>query len=194
MLSKLSTLILGFLNEGEKNPYEIKKLYETLGMSKWFPIADSSIYSTIAKLSKKGFIKGKTVESKNAPKKTIYSITPEGEEALRQTVSDYFEKPGNDFSKFEVGMLLMDLLPKEEIMKKLKSLLSGIDKMHYEVKKQILRLEQSSYSIPVATIAVFKHKYHILDAERKTINDLIRVLNTRRGRKPNRTVFDLTAE
>ncbi len=193
MLPKLSTLILGFFQEGEKNPYEIKKLYNELEMSKWFPIADSSIYATVTKLKRQGLIEGKEVKGENSPKKTVYKITPKGEEELRNTVASYFEEPDYEFSKFEVGVLLMDLLSKEEIMKKLKALLSSIDKKHYEVKKQILSLEQSSHTVSIATIAVFKNKLHLLDAERKTINDLIRALNTRRGRRPNRTAFDLRA-
>ncbi len=193
MLPKLSTLILGFLREGKKNPYEIKKLYEKFEISRWFPIAESSIYAAVTKLQKQGFIKGTAVKETKVPKKTFYSITPDGEEELKRTVASYFDEPDSDFSKFEVGMLLMDLLPKDEIMKKLKRILSDIDKRYYEVKKQILKFEQSSHTVPIATIAVFKHKYHLLDAERKTVNDLIRVLNTRRGRKPNRTVFDFRA-
>ena len=193
MLPKLSAIILGILREGEKNPYEIKKLYETLEMSKWFPVAESSIYAAITKLKQKGLIKGKVIKQSGLPAKTVYTITPEGEEKLKETTALYFDTIDADFSKFEVGLLLMDLLSREELMKKLKNKLSEIDKRFYEVKKHILNLERSPHPVPVPTIAVFKYKYHALDAERKTINDIIRILNTRRGRKPARTVFDLRA-
>jgi len=191
MLSKSSVIILGFLHEGDKNPYEIVRLYKELGMSRWFKIAESTIYAAVSKLEEKGFIKGKTVEQDALPQKTIYSITPEGETELKRAVLYYLDEWGSETSKFEIGILLIDTLSKDEILKKLKKKLGELDKTFYEVKRHILNLERSSPPVPFSTMAVFKHKYHTLDAERKTINDLIRVLNTRRGRKPNRTAFDL---
>jgi DNA-binding PadR family transcriptional regulator len=59
MLSKPATMLLGLIYEKPLNAYEITKLLGYMNVRWWFNIADSTVYTTIKNLEKKGFIEGK---------------------------------------------------------------------------------------------------------------------------------------
>ena len=120
MLSKLATLILGILAERERNPYEITKMLSELQTKKWLPMADSTVYATINNLKKKGMILGRTEKDGNLPEKTIYSITDEGEKELQLSITSFLEEDSSTSSGFDIGILLMHNLSKQEIQIKLK--------------------------------------------------------------------------
>ena len=54
MLSKPATMLLGFIYEKPLNAYEIIKLLNYMNVKWWFNIADSTVYSTLKTLEKKG--------------------------------------------------------------------------------------------------------------------------------------------
>ena len=189
MLSKLSTLILGALREEARSPYEIIVLFKNLEVTKWFPIADSTVYSTVKKLKQMNLVESRAVKSGKLPAKTVYSITPLGEQELLKTASSYLDSLEANFSCFQVGILLMDLFKKDEVLKKLRAKLEGLEKIFFELKKQILSMERNQQSVSFSTIAVLKYKYYLIEAERKTLKELIRGLNLRRTRKRG-SVFD----
>ncbi len=189
MLSKLSTLILGALREEARSPYEIIALFKNLEVTKWFPVADSTVYSTVKKLKQMKFVESRLVKSGKLPAKTIYSLTPLGEQELLKTASCYLDSVETNLSGFQVGILLMDLFKKEEVLKKLRTKLEGLEKIFFDLKKQILAMERNQQSVPFSTIAVLKYKYYLIEAERKTLKELIRGLNLRRGRKRG-SIFD----
>ena len=56
MLSKPATMLLGLIYEKPLNAYEITKLLGYMNVRWWFNIADSTVYTTIKNLEKKGFI------------------------------------------------------------------------------------------------------------------------------------------
>ena len=56
MLSKPATMLLGLIYEKPLNAYEITKLLGYMSVRWWFNIADSTVYTTIKNLEKKGFI------------------------------------------------------------------------------------------------------------------------------------------
>jgi len=189
MLSKLSTLILGVLNEKERSPYEIVSMFKTLEVNKWFPIAESTVYSTVKKLKQLNYVEAHSVSKGKLPAKTIYSLTPLGQEELLKTVSSYLDVIDLNLSGFQVGILLMDLFKKDEVLKKLRKQLESLEKKFFELKKQILQMERNQQNVSFSTIAVLKYNYYLIEAQRKTLKELIRGINLRRGRK-QKTMFD----
>ena len=179
MLSKLATLILGILAEKEHNPYEITKMLNDLKTRKWLPLADSTVYATINNLKKKGLITGRHEKSGNLPEKTVYQITPEGEFELHSSVTSYLEEDSTLSSGFDIGILLMHNLSKPEILLKLKKKLERSENNSYSIRKQVLKLEMDASKIAFTSLTMLKHRLHLLEAEIKTVKELIRDLNTR---------------
>ena len=179
MLSKLATLILGILSERERNPYEITKMLSVLQTKKWLPMADSTVYATINNLKKKGLILGRTEKDGNLPEKTIYSITNDGESELQQTITSFLEEDSSISSGFDIGILLMHNLSKQEVQIKLKKKLERLESSFYVIRKQILGFEMDTQKIAFTALSMLKHRQHLVEAEIKTVKELIRDLNTR---------------
>lgn len=179
MLSKLATLILGILNERERNPYDITKMLSELQTKKWLPIADSTVYATINNLKKRSLIEGRTEREGNLPEKTIYSITNNGEEELHSSVLAYLEEDSSTSSGFDIGILLMHNLNKPEIQTMLKKKLERLESSFYSIRKQIVSFEMDSGKIAFTALSMLKHRQHLIEAEIKTVKELIRDINTR---------------
>ena len=179
MLSKLATLILGILSEREHNPYEITKMLEKLNTRKWLPLADSTVYATINNLKKNGLILGRQERSGNLPEKTIYNITPEGEFELHSSITSFLEDDSTSSSNFDIGILLMYNLSKPEIMMKLKKKIERLENFSYNIRKQILSFEMEPSKVAFTSLTMLKHRMHIIEAEMKTIRELIKELNVR---------------
>lgn len=176
MLSKISTLILGVLYEKERNPYEITKLLKDLNLRKWFHIADSTVYATINNLKKQSLIEGKTSREGRFPEKTVYSITAEGEYELHDTISTFIEKNDPDGSKFDIAILLLHHLSRDEVLQKLKIKLENLESSTYEIKTQILSLERER-TIAFTGLLMLKHRLYMAETEIRTIKEIIREFN-----------------
>ena len=179
MLSKLATLILGILAEQERNPYDITKMLSELQTKKWLPLADSTVYATINNLKKRNLITGRMEKSGNLPEKTIYSITTEGEYELQSSITSFLEEDASNSSGFDIGILLMYNLSKPEILIKLKKKLERLESNSYNLRKQILSLEMDASKVAFTSLAMLKHRMHLIEAEMKTIRELIKELNVR---------------
>jgi DNA-binding PadR family transcriptional regulator len=181
MLSKLATLILGILAERERNPYDITKMLTELQTKRWLPLADSTVYATINTLKKKGLIIGRTEKLSNLPEKTIYSISPEGEYELHSSITAYLEEEATSTSGFDVGILLMHNLSKPEVLLKLKKKLERLEANSYNIRKQILAFEMDQSKVAFTSLSMLKHRNHLIEADLKTIRELIKELNIRQN-------------
>jgi len=186
MLSKLAALILGIVSERERNPYEITKMLDYLNTKKWLPMADSTVYATINNLKKNNLITGRQERTGNLPEKTIYSITPEGEFELHESITNFLEDDASAPSNFDIGILLMHNLSKPEILMKLKKKMERLENNSYLVRKQILKFEMDQSQIAFTSLSMLKHRMHLMEAELKTIRELIKELNIRQ------TISDLS--
>lgn len=176
MLSKISTLILGVLYEKERNPYEITKMLKELKLRKWFNVADSTVYATINNLRKQSLIEGKSTKEGRFPEKTVYSITAEGEFELHNTISSYLEKNDPDGSKFDIAILLLHHLSRDEVLQKLKVKLENLESSTYEIKTQILNLERDR-TVAFTGLLMLKHRLFMAETEIRTIKEIIRAFN-----------------
>jgi len=181
MLSKLSVLLLGIISEKERNPYEVTKMLEEQQFKKWLPLADSTIYVTINNLKKQGLISGRMERKGNLPEKTFYSITQEGKQELQDSVTSFLEEDSTGPSNFDIGILLMYNLSRPEILQKLKKKLERLEAVSYKFRKQILNLEMDPGRIAFTSLTMLKHKMHLIEAEMKTLRELIKELNVRKN-------------
>lgn len=74
--------MLGLLTFGEQSGYDLLKLAKQSVGFFWTP-ARSQLYALLPKLVEKGLARSRIVRQKRRPDKQLYSITPAGEQALR---------------------------------------------------------------------------------------------------------------
>jgi PadR family transcriptional regulator AphA len=109
----VKTLCLGVLSEGDKSGYEIKRCFEE-AFSHFFVAGFGSIYPALADLSRRGLVTARSVEQEGRPDKKIYSITAEGERALRDKLMS--TAPRHKVrSEFLVLMYFAHLLPPKRV-------------------------------------------------------------------------------
>lgn len=143
MLSKPATLLLGIIYEKPLNAYEITKLLDYMNIKWWFNVADSTVYTTLKNLEKRGLLEGTIEKIGNMPDKTIYSLTEKGRDELKETIKESILQFSFDTNIFTIAAFVMDILEEEEKKKLLKkrldilqSYLTGISKQNNEVWKQ----------------------------------------------------------
>ena len=86
MVSRISTLVLGLLAEGEGHGYEIIKEMDERGMLRWTHVSKVAVYKALARLEEEGCLTSWTEREGNLPEKRVYAITAMGEERLRDLV------------------------------------------------------------------------------------------------------------
>lgn len=172
MLSKAHTLILGIIAENPVNPYEITKLLDRIRVKDWFPMVDSSVYATIKALHKKKYIVGKTKKEGNMPEKTVYSATAEGVKALHEAITEYLTSMEFDMHKFNISVMFICHLQKEEALELLKNKLIKLKKTSIGMLKQIEAMEFDDY-IPKIALTTVKYNRYLSEAETKAIKELI---------------------
>ena len=163
MLSKPATLLLGIIYEKPLNAYEITKLLDYMNIKWWFNVADSTVYTTLKNLEKRGYIKGTIEKVGNMPDRTIYSLTENGKNKLKETIKKSILQFNYDTNIFTIAAFIMDILEKEELKKLLKkrlnilqSYLTGISKQNNETWKQ---------EVPAFHTANLQRMIYIVNAE-----------------------------
>lgn len=134
---------MGIIHKKPLNAYEITKLLAYMNIKWWFNVADSTVYTTLKNLEKKGLVKGTTEREGNMPDKTIYSLTENGKDELKEAVKESILQFSYDTTVFTIAAFVMDILKtkeKKKVLKKrldiLQSYLAGISKQDNETWKQ----------------------------------------------------------
>lgn len=163
MLSKPATLLLGIIYEKPLNAYEITKLLAYMNIKWWFNIADSTVYTTLKNLEKRGLIEGTIERIGNMPDRTIYSLTGKGKDKLKETIKESILQFSYDTNIFTIAAFVMDILEteeKKELLEKrlgiLQSYLAGISKQDNETWKQ---------EVPALHVANLERMIDIIQAE-----------------------------
>ncbi|MCC0652514.1 MULTISPECIES: PadR family transcriptional regulator [unclassified Clostridioides] len=127
MLSKPATMLLGLINEKPLNAYEIIKVLEYMNVKYWFNIADSTVYTTIKTLEKRGLILGTVKKDGNMPDKTVYTITEKGSIEFHDTLRSSILKFDYDTNIFSITAFFIECLGKEERKKLLEKRLEVLN-------------------------------------------------------------------
>lgn len=118
-LTTTSYAVLGLLTLGERSGYDVFKLAQRSVGHFWTP-AKSHVYAELKRLRQLGCARARRVEQDIRPDKHIYSITPEGERALRAWLAEADVPPDHVRSPFTLQVFLGALMGKEILIAKLK--------------------------------------------------------------------------
>jgi DNA-binding PadR family transcriptional regulator len=119
----IDIMILGALKEQPMSAYEMDKLMDARELRKWIRVSSPSVYRNLIKLSEAGYATGKTVKEGEMPEKTVYSITPQGEERFKRLMGEVVEAPARvdfDFAAVIANLWLMDETDGRTLLKSLK--------------------------------------------------------------------------
>jgi DNA-binding PadR family transcriptional regulator len=117
----LALAILELLAEGPKHPYEIKQHMHQRGTHRAIPTKSASIYDTVERLTKAGFIAPvETNREGRRPERTIYRLTAAGADELETWLRQLIEEPSREYPRFGAALMFLGALRhKEEAIKAL---------------------------------------------------------------------------
>lgn len=133
-LSHTSHLILGMLRKGPKSGYEIKAQADISTRFFW-AISYGQIYPELKRLDEAGLIEGVT-DPDDGRQRRVYSITPLGEEALREWLTDSGELHSELRHEGVLRFFFADALDHGERV----ALLHSMRTKHEQLREELLQI------------------------------------------------------
>jgi len=164
-------ILLGVLNSCGKSlhGYEIKKVLEDWKISEFTEITFGSLYYNLEKMEKDGLVESRVVKNSARPERRLYSITEEGKkEFMNMLRRNYFEVERFRFS-FDVGLLFMPSLPKEEVLEALNRRISAVDEMILSHRNLLVDLRGK---IPFFALDIIEHHLIHWEAEKEWLEKI----------------------
>ncbi|MFH1774929.1 MAG: PadR family transcriptional regulator [Methanobacteriota archaeon] len=136
-LAKLA--VLGVLIEKPMHGYELKQYFETR-MPVFWMINYGSIYPTLKKLEKEGFVTAKT-EVSGPTSKIVYEITEEGRREFQKILKERIKREVYIRDEFTLHLFFLDYLDREEVKDLLLQKKQGDEKLlaHLMEREETLR-------------------------------------------------------
>jgi DNA-binding PadR family transcriptional regulator len=127
IISNMETTILGLICEKPMHGYEIEKTIEERNMRYWTEISLPSIYKVLSKLEQKELIKSEIKLSKNNIPQKTYTITPKGEQTLKENLIAILSNVEKTTWRIDLAVANLCFLSKEEVQTSLQNYIKSID-------------------------------------------------------------------
>ncbi len=162
-LTNSEAAILGLLAEKPSYGYEIESIIHERGMSEWTEIAFSSIYYLLRKLEKKKLLTSKMITEGNRPPRKMYRPTGKGVKALRRAAIHMMSSPRRPKSDLDVGISLIPLLSREEIIEALGDYEESQRRRREHIKETMK--DQGGEELPYFVRALFRRPLAHIETE-----------------------------
>ena len=174
-ISEAGLFILGIIADKPTTPYKIDKIINVKRRANVkIGIPLQTIYGLIYKYKKEGLISRRRMRNRNLPEKTVYSITPKGEEIFRQSLIDYICRPPEIVSELVLPIMMIKHLDREtaiQVLEEYRKKLGGEITIGKKLKSTSKEINES------ATGKLFlEHTLDTLAANRRIINKLIKII------------------
>jgi len=117
-LTPTARVILGMLNLGAPTGYDIKKAID--GSTRFFWSASfGQIYPELKRLQKEGLVRSRQ-EPRGKVRRTVYELTPKGEEALREWLTDRESVIFEIRDESLLRLFFSDVLSREDVLANLR--------------------------------------------------------------------------
>ena len=127
-MSSVDLVLLGFLMDGPRSAYDIRKMVAFRNLSNWVKISAPSVYKKILVLEERGLVAGTTLREGNMPEKTVYSITPAGKRYFASLMKDMSSAPIPVLFDFNAVIANLAKLPPKEAGARLAEIKAGIER------------------------------------------------------------------
>ncbi|MFP4363185.1 MAG: PadR family transcriptional regulator [Spirochaetia bacterium] len=174
-LSNSETALLGLLSEKPMHPYMIEQEVKYRDMRFWTDLSMSSIYKLLRKLEKEGLTERKDIITQENRLKKHYSLTENGEAALKAKISQLLSGPEHMKWQIDIGLHFAHLLSKKEIENCLHTYCTELEKK----RKGYLELEQflKDSDCSKNRLQLAKRPVRLLEAEISWVEEYLNSLN-----------------
>ncbi len=157
-------VLLGLLHERPLYGYEIKHIIEE-HMGDWTSVAFGSIYFALDKLSEEKFVeKVATEQSGSRPSRSVYQITPAGEEEFLRLLREGWQKLERTYYEIDVCLFFLDRLSVDEVKGYLRGRVARLESVLFHLQAHEAE-QMSDPQVPAQARAIFSHSRMHLQSE-----------------------------
>ncbi|MFW9835623.1 MAG: PadR family transcriptional regulator [Candidatus Thorarchaeota archaeon] len=107
-------ILLGVLLDGKTHAYRLNE-YVTHAMSLYADIKKSTVYYTLEKLEKDGYVEHETEREGKRPERRVYQITEKGKSYFLQLLRDNLGEFTRTYFNDDIGIAFMNQLSTSEV-------------------------------------------------------------------------------
>ena len=147
-------IVLGVLLDGKMHAYRLNE-YVTHAMRLYADIKKSTVYYTLEKLEKDGYVEHETEREGKRPERRVYQITEKGKSYFMQLLRDNLGEFTRTYFNDDIGIAFMDQLSASEaheLLEKKRGMIQSVLKQfkeapdhgtnwHYVISHNVAHLE-----------------------------------------------------
>jgi DNA-binding PadR family transcriptional regulator len=150
----LALAVLTLLNERPMHPYEMKILMEERGHEEVIKLKGGSLYDTVDRLEKLGFIKSREPSREGRrPERTVYALTDLGRDEVVAWMRELIAVPVNEFPRFTAALaFLLNLRNKDEVVQLLQRRVISLVAEIARVERMLESARAQQHILPIFLI------------------------------------------
>lgn len=165
-------LLLGILKTQDSHGYHITEFIEHR-LKRIINLKKTTAYSILDRLVDQGYLTMMNEQEGNRPTRKVYSLSQSGDELFFKLLDDNLDQVGQMSLPQEIGIMLIDFLPEEEVLRKLENKLE-------KLKELIKTYEEApSHQFGLGVTFAISHRIAIMRAEQVWLEEMIGKLWTR---------------
>ncbi|MGA7988292.1 MAG: PadR family transcriptional regulator [Candidatus Dormiibacterota bacterium] len=163
---------LSFLSEGPCHPYEIQRMLRDRHKS--YAVGKTrALYRAIEELESVGHIESvETTRDGRRPERTVYRITPEGQEELENWLADVLATPVDETPVFSVAVGLLGYITQERAEASLAMRLISLQ-ARLVALDATLKLAQDDLGLPRLVLLELEHAIALASAEMEWVRRIL---------------------
>jgi DNA-binding PadR family transcriptional regulator len=143
LANPLALAVMALLFERPMHPYEMASTMKDRRKEASIKLRYGSLYTVIELLQARGFIAAKeTSRAGKRPERTVYALTPNGLDELRDWMRDLLRDPAKEYPQFEGALCLLPVLPPDEAVALLRQRALQLSGKVRQMEAQLAELAQ----------------------------------------------------
>jgi DNA-binding PadR family transcriptional regulator len=169
----LKIVLMGLLMRGDNHGYKLRKVIEN-ELVNLINVDNTSIYYTLNKLEKDGYVTHKAVTDSKRPQKNLYSITSKGASEFKKLLLDNMNNNKRPLLNIDISLYFVDLLDNEEAIKHLTNRSKELRKLIYVLK--LSEKDAKDNKLKDKEQVIFSHNRRLAETELEFLKDVIETL------------------
>ena len=168
----LALAVLSYLTQRSMHPYELSRTLRDNGDARSIKFTHGSLYMVVQQLTKAGFItEQETSREVQRPERTVYALTDDGRQELRDWLRDLVAEPGHEYPHFVAALSLIAALPPSVVLPLLRSRLDRLTEQHSEIRALID--DALGKGVPGLFLVEEEYRIALLEAESSFVERFI---------------------